>query len=278
VLYLMFHRFCFIVLAGVAVVLFSNTSKNMLNEITQNYGSNFYDRQREGSLSSAKIILPIVFDLIKPKSVVDFGCGVGTWLATGKRLGAERCLGLEGSWVKTQRLAATDLEVRDTDLEQTVSLDERFDLAISLEVAEHLTPQRSDSFIADLCKASDVVLFSAATPGQDGDGHQNEQWPSYWAERFIRLGYMPLDIIRPIIKLDQTIQSWYRTNVILYARPEQGLPILKSLKGKHLTNLDLPNHLEIVGVKRAAGQFLESTKTLFYWTTKRTTERFLRKA
>jgi cyclopropane fatty-acyl-phospholipid synthase-like methyltransferase len=116
----------------------------MLNEITQRYGSTFYDRQREGSLNSAKAVLPIVFDLIKPNSVVDFGCGVGTWLATGKRLGAERCLGLEGSWVKTQPLAAADLEVRDTDLEQTVSLNERFDLAISLEVAEHLAPQRSD--------------------------------------------------------------------------------------------------------------------------------------
>jgi len=106
VLYLMFHRFCFIVFGRSSGRQFSNTSKNMLTEITQNYGSTFYDRQREGSLSSANIILPIVFDLIKPKSVVDFGCGVGAWLATGKRLGAERCLGLEGSWVKTQPLAA----------------------------------------------------------------------------------------------------------------------------------------------------------------------------
>jgi SAM-dependent methyltransferase len=250
----------------------------MLNEITQRYGSTFYDRQREGSLNSAKAVLPIVFDLIKPNSVVDFGCGVGTWLATGKRLGAERCLGLEGAWVKTQSLAAADLEVRDTDLEQTVSLNERFDLAISLEVAEHLAPQRSDSFVADLCKASDVVLFSAATPGQDGDGHQNEQWPSYWAERFIRLGYMPLDIIRPIIQLDQTIQPWYRTNVILYARPEQGLSILMNLKRRHLTNLDLPNHMEIVGFQRAAAQFLDSTKTLLHWMMKRTTERLRQKA
>jgi cyclopropane fatty-acyl-phospholipid synthase-like methyltransferase len=249
----------------------------MLNDITQEYGSTFYDRQREGSLNSAKAILRVVFDLTKPKSVVDFGCGVGTWLVTAKRLGAEHCLGLEGSWVKTQPLAAADLEVRDTDLEQTVSLKERFDLAMSLEVAEHLSPQRADSFVADLCKASDVVLFSAAAPGQDGDGHQNEQWPSYWAERFIRQGYMPLDVIRPIVQLDQTIEVWYRTNVVLYARPEQGLPILMNLNRKYLTNLDLPCHMEIVGVKRAAAQFLDSTKTLLHWTMRRTTERLWRK-
>ena len=178
---------------------------------------------------------------------VDFGCGVGIWLAAAKRLGVEHCLGLEGPWVKTQPLAAADLEIRDTDLEQTVSLQERYDLAISLEVAEHLAPERADSFVADLCRASNVVLFSAAIPGQDGDGHQNEQWPSYWAERFIRLGYMPLDVIRPLVQLDQTIAVWYRTNVVLYARPEQGLSILMNLKRKHLSNLDLPCQIKLLG-------------------------------
>ena len=97
------------------------------------------------------------------------------------------------------------------------------------------------------------------------------------AERFIRLGYMPLDIIRPIIQFDQTIKPWYRTNIILYARPEEGLSILKSLERRHLTNLDLPNHIEVVGLKKAAGQFLDSSKKLLRWTTKRTAERWLGK-
>ncbi len=244
----------------------------MNNEIVKNYGESFYARQREGSLNSAKAILPIVFDFFKPKSVVDFGCGVGTWLATAKQLGVDQCLGLEGAWVRTQPLAAAHLDIRDIDLEQTVSLNERFDLAMSLEVAEHLSPTRSDSFVADLCNASDVVLFSAAAPGQDGDGHQNEQWPSYWAKRFTRHGYFPLDIVRPIAQSNSTIEIWYRTNVILYARQEQALSILMNLKQKHLTNLDLPNHTEIVGLKMATTQFLESTKTLFNWAVRRTRE------
>jgi len=248
----------------------------MPSDITRNYGATFYDRQREGSLNSARAILPIVFNLVRPKSVVDFGCGVGTWLATAKQLGAERCVGLEGSWVKTQPLADAELDIRDTELEQPVPLDERFDLAMSLEVAEHLRPQRSDSFVADLCKASDVVIFSAAMPGQDGDGHQNEQWPSYWAERFTGNGYMPLDVIRPIVQANATVEVWYRTNVVLYARPEQGLKILGNLKREHLANLDLPGHLEIVGLKRAVAQFLDSTKTLVDWTVRRTTQRLLR--
>ncbi len=66
---------------------------------------------------------------------------------------------------------------------------------------------------------------------------------------------MPLDIIRPIVQSDARVEVWYRTNVILYARPGEGLKILANLKREHLANLDLPYHLEIVGLKRAATQF-----------------------
>jgi SAM-dependent methyltransferase len=255
---------------------FPAARRNMLDNIVRNYSSAFYNRQREGSLNSANVVLPAVFDLIRPKSVVDFGCGVGTWLAVAKQLGTQRCLGLEGSWVKTQSLAAADLDIRETDLEQEVSLEERFDLAISLEVAEHLAPQRAASFVADLCKISDVVLFSAATPGQDGDGHQNEQLPSYWAEHFIRHRYVPLDVIRPVVQFDQRVEVWYRTNVILYVRYERGSSILMNLHRKHLNNLDLPNRMEVVGFKRAAAQFWFSAKTLWQWTARRASERIRR--
>jgi SAM-dependent methyltransferase len=217
-----------------------------------------------------------VFDLITPESVVDFGCGVGTWLAVAKQLGTQRCLGLEGSWVKTQAPAMAGLDIRETDLEREVSLEERFDLAISLEVAEHLAPERAESFVTDLCKVSDVVLFSAATPGQDGDGHQNEQLPSYWAEHFIRHRYVPLDVIRPVVQFDRRVEVWYRTNIILYVRYERALSILMKLHRKHLNNLDLPNRMEVVGFKRAAAQFRSSAKTLLEWTARRVSERLRR--
>jgi hypothetical protein len=245
----------------------------VFDDVVHNYGANFYAAQREGSLASAEIVLPIVFDLISPKSVIDFGCGVGTWLAIAKRLGVERCVGIEGPWVMTQPLASPKLDVRSFDLEQTVSLNERFDLALCLEVAEHLKPTRSDSLVSDLCAASNIVLFSAATPGQGGDGHLNEQWPLYWAKRFIRNGYIPLDIVRPILRSYRAVEVWYRTNSVIYARPNEGLNLLAKLSNDHLANLDLPCHSEAVGLKRAAAQFIHSANVLTYWVKQRTMER-----
>ncbi len=52
------------------------------------YNKTFYDNQEKGSLNSAKIIVPIVMDIVKPKSVIDVGCGVGTWLSVFKQLGS----------------------------------------------------------------------------------------------------------------------------------------------------------------------------------------------
>lgn len=60
-----------------------------------------------------------------------------------------------------------------------MTFNRRFDLAMTIEVAEHLTPVRADSFVEDLTRLSDVVLFSAAIPAQGGINHVNEQWQSY---------------------------------------------------------------------------------------------------
>ena len=89
-------------------------------------------------------------------------------------------------------------------------------MAISLEVAEHLKPERSATFIKDICDAADVVLFSAATKYQGGDGHINEQRLSYWVELFKQQGYGMIDVVRPQIWNNTNIPVWYRENIVVF--------------------------------------------------------------
>lgn len=50
------------------------------------------------------------------------------------------------------------------DLTKPLHLNRRFDLALSLEVAEHLPKKSAEIFVDTLCKLSDTIIFSAAIP------------------------------------------------------------------------------------------------------------------
>jgi hypothetical protein len=188
------------------------------------YDDGFYLNQKDGSFRSAERVLPIVFEALHPKSVVDVGCGIGTWLAVAKTLGATDLRGYEGAWVQSQRLADPSLAVMAVDLEKPLSRDRKFDLAMCLEVGEHLTELRSDSLVDDLCSLSDQVLFGAATPGQVGTNHINLQWQSYWAGKFIKRGFQPFDIVRPKVWGSSDVECWYQQNILLYSKDPSVMP------------------------------------------------------
>ena len=124
-----------------------------------------------------------------------------------------------------------------TDLNKPIECDERFDLAISLEVAEHLRQETADIFVRSLTDASDLVLFGAAVPGQGGTDHINEQLPSYWATKFISLGYQPFDIFRLAFWKNSSVKFWYRQNTFLYARTTSSI-FTEFLQGGYMA---LPN-------------------------------------
>jgi SAM-dependent methyltransferase len=180
------------------------------------YAGNFHQRFAAGSSLSASIIVPMVMDLVRPRSVVDVGCGVGTWLAAFRDHGVERILGLDGKWVKRQELLIPHQTFIAADLERPLPIAERFDLAVSLEVAEHLQPHFARAFVEALTRLAPVVLFSAAYPGQRGVGHVNERWPGYWRRLFNKRAYLWLDPFRPRVWRDDRVEWWYRRNTFLY--------------------------------------------------------------
>jgi hypothetical protein len=162
-------------------------------------------------------MLAVVQRLVRPESVVDVGCGRGIWLAQWRELGVARIKGIDGDYVDQSRLAIDASGFEAADLARPTLRAERFDLAQSLEVAEHLPPHAGPAFVAMLCSLSDVVLFSAAQPGQGGEDHINERPLSYWADMFAQMGYAAFDCVRPEIASAGDVMPWYRYNSLIFA-------------------------------------------------------------
>lgn len=180
------------------------------------YSSQFYDSQARGSAMSAEVVVPLVLSLFPARSVIDIGCGVGGWLNAFERHGVSDYVGVDGDYVSREQLRIAPDRFIARDLTTFIESGRTFDLACSLEVAEHLPVECADQFVAALVQAAPVVLFSAAIPGQGGTAHVNEQWQSYWAELFFRHDYIAVDCIRPQIYYDERVEFWYRQNILVF--------------------------------------------------------------
>jgi SAM-dependent methyltransferase len=149
--------------------------------------------------------------------VLDVGCGTGSWLAVFQRLGIEDILGVDGPWADQRKLEIPKDRFVVFDLKKPFQMDRRFDLVVSLEVAQHLPDRCAEAFVASLTALGPAVLFSAAIPSQGGIGHLNEQWPEYWVEHFTRRGYVPVDCIRKRIWSNPHVEWWFAQNTLLFA-------------------------------------------------------------
>lgn len=187
---------------------------------TRLYDTSFYAAQSNESLRSAQQVAPLVLELLEVHSVVDVGGGVGPWVRAFLDAGVERGLCIDGDYVDRDSLLIAQDRFLARDLTQPLGVEERFDLAISVEVAEHLPPSSSAGFVRQLVGLAPVVLFSAAIPLQGGVEHQNERWQSYWHGLFEREGYRALDVVRPQIWNDPDVTPFYAQNALLYAGPD----------------------------------------------------------
>jgi Methyltransferase domain len=166
---------------------------------------------------SAETVVPLVMSLLEPRSVCDVGCARGSWLAVFKEHGVDRVLGIDGDYVERETLVIGEDEFLPADLGRGVPEAGRFDLALSLEVAEHLPAESAAPFVDGLVALAPAVMFAAAIPGQGGRGHVNEQWPEYWQALFARHDFVPIDCIRPHVWQAPELNAWYKQNTILFA-------------------------------------------------------------
>ncbi|MDA7964053.1 methyltransferase domain-containing protein [Ruegeria sp.] len=174
-------------------------------------------RQEEARVHSAKRIHGLCERFLDVKSVVDVGCGVGFLLAEFESRDRDIC-GVEGDWLEDTAIRFSGDALVRADLEQPFSLDRKFDLCVSTEVAEHLEPARAESFVADLTQLADAVVFSAAIAGQGGTGHKNEQWQDYWVKLFDKQGYAFFDALRPNLWTDPLVMDWFKQNLMVFVK------------------------------------------------------------
>jgi SAM-dependent methyltransferase len=181
------------------------------------YDDRFFDWVDSGARTSARELLPRVQEALQVRSVVDIGCGRGTWLSVWREFGVSEILGVDGAYVDQAQLAIPTDAFKVADLSGEWSVEGRFDLAQSLEVFEHLPASAARPGIKQLCRLADVILFSAARPGQGGEFHVNEQEPEYWLKLFADEGFAMFDWLRPALAANKKIEPFYRYNAFLFA-------------------------------------------------------------
>jgi SAM-dependent methyltransferase len=197
-----------------------STRGDSVNDALAPFPLEEHQRLAAGVRHAAVVVTNILERYIDPTSVLDLGCGTGMWLRVLAANGHRQVFGVE-----QQSYAPGNLEVHPdlvltADLGQHLDLHRRFDLLVCLEVAEHIDGSLADVLVANCVRHANVVLFSAALPGQQGLHHVNEQLPQYWVEQFAQHNYAVFDFIRPQIWDDPQIPVWYRQNILLFVRQD----------------------------------------------------------
>ncbi len=189
------------------------------------YSDEFFQKVDAQGQSSARVVVPWLLQWHSLQSVLDVGCGRGAWLSVFLELGVPRVRGVDGPWVDPAQLlipASSFSSTRLDRLEPEPRASHEFDLALCLEVAEHLPANQSAQLIAYLTSQAPVVLFSAAIPGQQGTEHINEQWPEFWEALFRSHGHTRLDPVRPRVWRDSRVAWYYQQNLYVFVS-EQAL-------------------------------------------------------
>jgi SAM-dependent methyltransferase len=162
--------------------------------------------------------LPVLLGAARPGSLLDVGCGTGSWLRAALDFGIRDVRGVDGVPVPDDQRAAPAERMEVRDLRQSWDLGRKYDVAICLEVAEHIESACEAALFDTLTRHSDLIIFSAACPGQNGQHHVNCQWPSHWQARFNERGFAARDDVRWQIWESDDIEPWYRQNVFIARR------------------------------------------------------------
>jgi len=198
------------------------------------YDKGFFHRnyrdKRQKNLNTAKLL----YEHFGFSSLVDFGCGIGSYIEVFKSKGCEVKgfdYGFEYAKDLYDMVGLTDDEVAFGDVTKEITLEKKYDAALSIEVAEHIPESKSSILVSNLTNAaSDIIIFSAAKIGQGGTGHINCQNSEFWIDLFNEQGWSPQDITGLVSTMTPTrdmaavggsyVWEWVFNNLMVFRSKE----------------------------------------------------------
>jgi SAM-dependent methyltransferase len=158
--------------------------------------------------------------IFNPTSVIDVGCGTGVLLARLRQIGLE-VKGLEYSDAGIARCRERGVEVEKFDLESEEAIQGSWDVTVSFEVAEHLPESMAENYVRVISQFSPVVIMSAATAGQGGKDHVNEQPHEYWIKKMLWRGFDYDGQTSHQVRVEwaeKRVAPWYVNNTMIFRR------------------------------------------------------------
>jgi len=154
------------------------------------------------------------------RTLLDAGCGTGALLAQLKQNGF-KLRGLEYSDAGIASCRERGLHVEKFDLESEEAIEGSWDLTVSFEVAEHLPESMADNYVRVITQFSPVVIMSAATVGQGGKDHVNEQPHEYWIAKMRRRSFDYDEETSHQVRAEWAengVAPWYVNNAMIFRR------------------------------------------------------------
>lgn len=127
-------------------------------------------------------------EIYHPKTVIELGCGNGGVSLEFQKLG---CDVYAFDYSKDAVAMAMEKGVKNVQRFNICGVDllpKEGDLAVCMEVAEHIPAKFARHLCEVLARSANVVVMSAAPPGQGGHLHVNEQPKEYWIELMKSVG------------------------------------------------------------------------------------------
>ncbi len=182
-----------------------------------------WGRSNRAYVDSARVIVDVLHDNFRPGRLVDLGCGCGVYSHFFKEKGVEVvCIDA----VQPPEMHAFPVEIVQQDM--TVPFENDwgdFDLALCLDVGEHIPEDLCEQFLENITRFSDRLIMSCAPPGQGGHHHVNEQPKRYWIERLKRHGFdydkKSTGVLCETFKRVRTELMWMWEHISLYVRRER---------------------------------------------------------